>query len=213
MQADWTKRSCPSDGCQACTHPRLWRDLLIPQGVPLIGLRFGRLGTPPERIKTWTQWFNELQHLEKATVQCCLRAKSDRTQPRATLHIFADASSVTYAVCAYLVTGYDSGPPTSILVAARAARARLRKRGLTFPRCELEGAVLASEMSEKHGLLRQLVVGQIVLLLGIKERSRWPLGKIVALPPSFDGTVREVEVFIAGKTKRRPIHLIAPLSL
>ena len=59
----------------------------------------------------------------------------------------------------------------------------------------------------------QLVVGQIVLLLENKERGRWHLGKIVALPPSFDGTVREVEVFIAGKTKRRPIHLLAPLSL
>ena len=96
---------------------------------------------PPERIKTWIQWISELQHLEKIKVQRCLRAKSDRTQVRATLHIFADASSVAYAACAYLVTEYDSGQPTSILVAARA---RLRKRGLTIPRCELEGAVLAS---------------------------------------------------------------------
>ena len=58
-----------------------------------------------------------------------------------------------------------------------------------------------------------LSIGQVVLVLENRYRGKWPLGKIIALPPSFDEYVREVEVLIDGKIKRRPIHLIAPLAL
>ena len=149
-EAAWTKRSCLS-ACASIYDPlgliapyvirarefvqKLWQfdhgwdDLL-----------------PLERVKPWLAWIDELEHLDLIRVQRCLRPPTEEKQTGSSLHIFADASSVAYAACAYLVTTFASSAPTSHLVAARA---RLRKKGLTIPRCELAGAVLAVEMADK----------------------------------------------------------------
>ena len=57
-----------------------------------------------------------------------------------------------------------------------------------------------------------LRIGDIVLL---KEEDLfqlfWPMGRVSKTYPGPDNKVREVDLFIAGKTFRRPVHKLVRL--
>ena len=54
---------------------------------------------------------------------------------------------------------------------------------------------------------RNIAKGDIVMVFEENTpRARWPLGHIAACYPGKDNIVRVVDVTVAGKTYKRPVH-------
>jgi len=62
------------------------------------------------------------------------------------LHMFCDGSSMAYAACAYLRASCTDGSVKVILLVARSRVTPVKP--LTFPRVELSGAVLCTQLAE-----------------------------------------------------------------
>ena len=96
----------------------------------------------------WTAWVKQLPELDAVRFPRCLKRDLHKA---AALHVFADASAEAFAAAAYLVCSYESGPPTSCLVAAKAHVAP--RKSTTIPRLELLAAELSlavRKMALKH---------------------------------------------------------------
>ena len=94
-----------------------------------------------EEVQPWLTWIQELDDLPKIIVPRCLRRVNEEKPQKQYLHAFSDASSVALGLSVYLVTTYEDGQVTSELVLARS---KIRKKGLSIPRLELEAAVLSA---------------------------------------------------------------------
>ena len=57
------------------------------------------------------------------------------------------------------------------------------------------------------------VVGEVVLVVGYKNRGEWKKGKVLPLVQGKDGVVRGVVLLHKGHTIERPLQLVCPLEI
>ena len=100
---------------------------------------------PVEERPKWEKWKLELAELEQLKVSRCYRKTQEEVR-ETSLHLFADASTEGYGMCAYLRFVSVSGLIWCSFVIGRSRCAPVKPT--TIPRLELQAAVLATRIYE-----------------------------------------------------------------
>ena len=100
---------------------------------------------PPDIIRRWETWKNELVKLEDLRIQRCYKPDDFGEVTSVQLHHFCDASTVGYGQCSYIRMVNARGDVHCSLVIAKSRVAPVKH--VTVPRLELAAAVLSVRVS------------------------------------------------------------------
>ncbi len=156
-----TKKVIASVTAQVFDVLGLFAPAIIPAKILLQSLWKRRIPwdteVPEDVLDTWNEW---LSHLPLITNHSIARRyiQSDCPIVFASLHGFADASSVAYGAVIYLRVVQEDGSTTTSLVTAKAKV--LPVKPMTIPRAELTAALLLAKMISHVGKLLSIPVSQ-----------------------------------------------------
>ncbi|KAI5755601.1 hypothetical protein M8J77_018252 [Diaphorina citri] len=99
-----------------------------------------------EDIKTkFQQWLDEIHFLEEVKVERWVRTSEPVSQLE--LHVFSDASQCAYATVIFIVVRNENDVSIHLLASkARVSPTTKTKKGMTIPRLELLGALIAARL-------------------------------------------------------------------
>lgn len=97
----------------------------------------------PDQEKEWDNWTSAMSNLSNIQIKRCFPSATLNSSYMAELHLFSDASTSAYGVCAYLrLVDKVKGESTVSLVMGK-SRVAPKKKVVTIPRLELQAATLA----------------------------------------------------------------------
>jgi len=143
---------------------------------------------PDHLQRKWKQWFNELELLDKITVQRCLR--DDKEVQDITVHTFSDASDKAYAAATYTRHEYDDGTVSIQLVAAKSRLAPVK--AVSIPRLELMGALTGQRLTKKVCLALNLSLDKVTYWVDSDNVGFWIQGQSRNYKPFVAHRVGEI---------------------
>lgn len=94
----------------------------------------------------WLQMQEALPRLDQVKIPRWLGSPASQVTQHKSVHIFCDASRTAYGAVAYMRNEMPDGTATCNIIASRAYVAGVK--GMTIPRLELKGAVIAAHLAE-----------------------------------------------------------------
>lgn len=123
----------------------------------------------PESLNgRWKAWLRGLKMVDHIKISRCLSSNLDQAE-NIEVHVFTDASDKVFSAVAYLRLKYKKSVDISILISK--VRVSPRKKVLSIPRMELQGAVL--------GIKIQLMILKNLTFLGKDNFTFWCDSKVV----------------------------------
>ena len=121
---------------------------------------------PPETLKKWVEWRNEIAILNELRIKRCYRSSDFGNLVDMTLHCFSDASFVGYGVACYLRLVDESGRVEVPLVMGKARVSPMKPT--TVPRLELTAATLSVQIAAM--LVEELQLQDVKVYFWIDNR-------------------------------------------